>query len=425
MRGKWEYKGFWLDQPHPDRGGVFYACQYDAGGRRVRRKSLRTADFETAKQALIDLAGATPRNLSPETVSTAHVLEHYLDGPAKNIRTAVYAERVAQIVGEFLTARNNVAAPVAWWTPSRQLDFAKWAIETLAHKPSTVERNFNVLRAAFRDAAAVKLRLDAMGQEVEAAIISHAPAIGMKAAKIALALRVPNEPRRAVMPTLDEVAKFIDALDAPHLRRWALLALATWARPEAVADITYSALDVRANALALNPEGRAQNNKRRATLYAPRHLSAALTAWHAADKAATKDGEAAPDTPLMWHGEPVACVKKAIRRIAKAGALPITQKTFRTWMATTVRDLAPMVPREQRSIWLGHSVTEGSRTTNYYELTEPAYLRDVALATDFVICELQRRCKTRFVAIELRLTKEELVRIGVRQTSEKLAASEV
>ena len=411
MRGKWEFKGFWLDQPHPERGGYFYACQYDAGGRRVVRKSLRTADFEAAKQALVDLASATPRNLSPETVSTAHVIEQYLDGHAQGIATAAYAERVGQIVGEFMQARGNAAAPVSWWTPSRQLDFCRWCVETLNHKPATIERNLNVVRAAFRDAATVKLRLDAMGQETEAAIISHAPQIVYKAARIAKELRVPNEPKKPALPTPQDVARFIDALDTASLRRWVLLALATWARPEAITDLDYDAYDARSGALSLNPEGRAQTNKRRAAIYAPRHLVAALKLWRVEDK--PEAGEAWPPI-LRRYGKRIATVKLGVKQNAARLHVPITQKTFRTWMATTVREVAPKVPREKRSIWLGHAVEAGSRTTDFYEINEPAYLRDVALATDYVISELQKLCTTKFTAIELQLNDAELRRIGAR-----------
>jgi hypothetical protein len=51
-------------------------------------------------------------------------------------------------------------------------------------------------------------------------------------------------------------------------------------------------------------------------------------------------------------------------------------------MADQTRTLFRMVPREQRSLMLGHTVKEGSETTDYYESGDPWALADVALATD-------------------------------------------
>jgi hypothetical protein len=103
--------------------------------------------------------------------------------------------------------------------------------------------------------------------------------------------------------------------------------------------------------------------------------------------------------------------------------LAITQKTPRTFMATMVRKLCPLIPRELRSRWLGHRMQEGSKTTDHYEIDDPDYLRAVALATDFILCELQQRCETRLFAVEPRLKLAELARIGAKPTAKKLGKS--
>jgi hypothetical protein len=72
------------------------------------------------------------------------------------------------------------------------------------------------------------------------------------------------------------------------------------------------------------------------------------------------------------------------------------------------------VTREQRSIWLGHVVREGSQTTSNYEAEDPEFLEDVALATDFVMQQVQAKCRRRLFAIEMRLNRKELARIGAR-----------
>jgi hypothetical protein len=83
-------------------------------------------------------------------------------------------------------------------------------------------------------------------------------------------------------------------------------------------------------------------------------------------------------------------------------------------MATTIRRACRDVAREQRSIWLGHTVKEGSRTTDNYEADDPEFLTDVALAIDFVMQQLQTKCKRRPFAAEIRLNRSELARIGAK-----------
>ncbi len=51
-------------------------------------------------------------------------------------------------------------------------------------------------------------------------------------------------------------------------------------------------------------------------------------------------------------------------------------------------------------------------------------LADVALAVDCVICLLAERCKRRLFAIDVRLTKAELVSIGARQIPKNAVTEE-
>ena len=50
------------------------------------------------------------------------------------------------------------------------------------------------------------------------------------------------------------------------------------------------------------------------------------------------------------------------------------------------------MPREQRSLRLGHVVRDGSRTPSNYKSDDPNMLGDVALATDCVIALIQQHC---------------------------------
>jgi hypothetical protein len=69
---------------------------------------------------------------------------------------------------------------------------------------------------------------------------------------------------------------------------------------------------------------------------------------------------------------------------------------------------------------LGHTVKEGSDTTNYYESGDPWALADVALATDCIITLLPERTERPLFAVDALLTRDQLVAIGARGDAEKV-----
>ena len=420
----WEYGGYYLDVPHPERGGIYYACRYDAGTRTVRRRSLRTADGEEARQALVALvAGAPARSAEecplPGEVLTVHVLEAYLNGHATTIASEAQAARAIEIIVEYLRdGAKDLTVPVSFWTPSRQLDLARFCHQRHNHSAAYIDRTLSVLGAALNDAAAVKMRVDPIGRHVEGALVAHAPKIVYQRVRISRELRIAPPRKGGFVPSMAEMATFIDAVETPHLKRWIILALNTWARPEAIADFDPGTqYDRTIGIVKLNPVGRIQTNKRRPDIPVTRGLADWLDRWSQEDVAAwikrygERPREAVP--LLVYKGKRVKQVKQAIKRIADDAGVPdLTQKSFRSFMSTHVRKLCPGVSREFRSGWLGHTVREGSATTEHYEGLPFDILEDVALATDFVISELQKLTDTRLFAIEVRLNRDELRKIG-------------
>ena len=421
---RWAFGDFYLDQPHPDRGGQWYACRYDRGTRNVRRKSLGTSDFESAKQKLVALAAISPFAADeaphPKNVLTLDVMRAYLLGHASGLRTEVYAKRAFDLVLAYLKDRSILAAPVSYWTPSRQLDFARYLHDKHEHKATTIERIMAVLISAFKDAALVKTRTDPLGSSVEGALMSHAPALAYRKDRIIKELRLPDQTPDIFVPTMEEMAKFIDALHYRHLRRWVVIALATWARPEAITEFQpLRQYDRRTGLINLDIEGRRLTNKRRAKIPAPQALKDALDVWYREDvDSAREAGLGPPDPwfPLMRGPRPVATVKRGVKLTANSiGLQGLTQKSTRTFMATMVMKLCPSVSREFRSRWLAHTIDEGSRTTNFYEKGDPTYLNDVALATDYVLQQLDILCTKPFLTVELLLNHEDLTRIGAKR----------
>lgn len=423
-----EIGGYYLARPHPEHAGIVYACRYDAGAGCVRRRSLGTADWNAAKIKLATLVVASPAAAEgsvpgPDQVMTIAALANYLDGHATTIRSEDDAVRAVDLAKQYLNDKlKNPMAPVSIWTPARQLDFARWLHETYRHKPTSIERRLDVICSAFIDMTKVKLRKDPLGQDVETALMTHAPKFVYKRAKIARELKLPPPKPRHSGHSLEAVASVLDALEQPHLFRYAILALNTWARPEAIADFDPST-QLIGGLIDLNPPGRVETNKRRARIPVTRCLRFWLGEWQREDAEMRAQIEAAgeplPDPALItFNGRRVASVKKAIKaRTLAIGVAKFSPGTFRHVMATTVRRLCRTVSREQRSIYLGHAVKEGSRTTDNYEAFDPDYLEDVSLATDFVMQELQRYAKRKLVSIDGRLTRRELARIGARPSA--------
>ena len=80
-----ELGGYYLERTHPEHLGFWYACRYDPGTRQVRRRSLKTRDFEEAKVKLAALVasapssanrvgppGPDPRHISTNAARTLH-----------------------------------------------------------------------------------------------------------------------------------------------------------------------------------------------------------------------------------------------------------------------------------------------------------------------------------------------------------------
>ncbi len=425
-----EIDGWYLDRPHPDRGGFVYACRYDAGAGCVRRRTLKTTNWEEAKISLAALILSAPATAGgtvpgPDQILTVAALANYIDGHATTIRSESDAVRAAELARQYLEEHaKKPMAPVSFWTPSRQLDFSKWLRETFGHSPASIERRLDVVCAAFHEMTEVKLRLDPFGQEIETALMTHAPKFVYKRARIARELKIaPSKPRHNTL-TIEDMATVLDAMTLEHHFRFAIMSLNTWARPEAVSDFD-PATQRQHGMIDLNPPGRVETNKRRPLIPETRGLAGWLDHWAAADDAARAMAIQAglqppPAALLVFQGERVASVKKAMSRNAEKLGIKLSPGRFRHFMSTMVRRLCKGVTREQRSIWMGHAVKEGSQTTSNYEAEDPEFLADVALATDFVMQQVQTKCSRRLFAIETRLNQKELSRIGARPNEKAL-----
>jgi hypothetical protein len=117
------------------------------------------------------------------------------------------------------------------------------------HAISTISRNLGVLAAAVAHA---KLPVHVIYSE--GAVLSKWPAFKPKPA------------RKIFEPTDEELARLLKAAMPVNLRRWILNSMATGGRPEAVLNLTPSSRVRDLRLIDLNPVGRRQNKKYRATV---------------------------------------------------------------------------------------------------------------------------------------------------------------
>ena len=170
--------------------------------------------------------------------------------------------------------------------------------------------------------------------------------------------------------TRGEVARLIEAANAPHVRLAIRLMIGTGARQAAALELTWDRGDFRRAMIHLhNPFDRARR-KGRASVPASRSLLDHLA-----------EAQAGAMTPFVieWAGAPVASIKKGLKTAGKAIGRP---------------DVSAHMLRHSAAVWLaedGHSMDEIAQflghsspamTARVYARFSPDYLRKLATSLD-------------------------------------------
>lgn len=305
-------------------------------------------------------------------------LNFYYENDAKFKPSENQAFRAIQLMSEFASQKIGATARVSAFSPLRQREFMRWCAEKHDHSAGTIARNLTVVSAAFHYACKPQLIRDGFNNETEVLLLDSAPNVCTQAKEVARLTDLPDSTPRDWLPTFEELGRFIDAIDIrqENLFRFVMLALNTWARPEAILDLRTDK-QVRWNfgLIDLNPPGRRQTKKYRPKIRLTENLRDWLRHW---DQSA----------PMTWDDQPIATMKRTFKRHAVGCGFPqFTQYTIRHFMATSVRRAKPPVSKEQRDVWLGH---DDGRTARWYEHHDPDFLEDARRATDGIIEELQR-----------------------------------
>lgn len=336
---------FWLHQgPSEQHWSI---CWYDATAKRTRRKSTGEREHSQAEIRLAEhvLEHDKPKNAAPESVGLGQILVIY----AQEHITTLASRESGFIAVEHLN-RHFGDCPISDLTPDAVEGYVTARREHVSD--STIRRELTVLSGAIS-------RAHRRGILLSAPFIEN--------------IR-PNDPPERKL-TIDEMARLVNAIDAPHVMDWFMAAATTLARPENVLDLTRNQINFDDRLITLNPKGRRQTIKRR-----PIVPMCDTFAWWFRDIDRVYLVE--------WKGQPIRSMKRAIRRLRRVVGLPATfvSKSIRHTMATELRRRGVSV--DDLAGVLGHS---RNPITELYGEYSPDYLGDVSRAIDAYFVDLQKR----------------------------------
>lgn len=165
--------------------------------------------------------------------------------------------------------------------------------------------------------------------------------------------------------TKAEFRTFLEGCAAPHVKLFAMLAVTTGGRKSAILQSKWDQVDFTRCLLDLNPEGRKQNGKYRATVPLNDMIMPALR---------EAKGNAATPYIIEHRGNPLLDIKKGIAAASARSGIKVHPHMFRhsaaVWMAED------RVPMSEIASFLGHR--DMRVTLRIYARYHPDYLREAA-----------------------------------------------
>ncbi len=355
---------------------VWYIYWRDEITRRVKRRSSGTYDRDEAEEIIGTFIreGAHKQRSSPGPIDTpdryfiASALRWYAQEKGLEIASGEFVGIAIEYLIDFFGPRTTVSTI----TPqvlkryarerkrkTREFKLSDGTVKKVANdKPisvGTVRRELSVLSAALNHA-------------VYNGRLTSAP-------KIVLPPSAPNKTRYLER---DEIERLLKECNEPHLKLFVLLALNTGARKGALLDLRWQQIDFANRIIFLNPEGRAQTNKRRAVVPINDRLYDALieeqfALKHRAEERAKKKKPPYPpcNHVITFRGAPVTDIKTGFRNACQRAEIScVTPHTLRH-TAGTIMALAGVDLFLIAKV-LGHSV---QKTTELYAHFRPDYLR--------------------------------------------------
>lgn len=301
-------------------------------GKRVSRKSLsaRDAAGAAAEFARIVAVASQPVDPTVETIWDAYLVDKKGRRIATNMTWS--KTRIVPFFGAMKPADINPKVCRAYTDKRR----------ALGKKDATIRTELNQLRTALLWAEKHKM-------------IGAAPPMEMPPAGM------PRE-RRLSRDEFDRL--LMETTNAPHLRLYLLLAIATAGRNAALLQLTWDRVDFNRGLVILGVKGVVRPMKGRATVPMTDELRAALSAARP---------HALSDRVIEFAGKPVASVRTSLSKAAARANLPgvsphVLRHSAACWMAEDG------VSMQEIAAVLGHS--DALITQRVYAQLSPTYLRN-------------------------------------------------
>ncbi|WP_338240344.1 tyrosine-type recombinase/integrase [Aurantiacibacter hainanensis] len=191
-------------------------------------------------------------------------------------------------------------------------------------------------------------------------------AVGERHIPAAPPIKLPAMPETSVgHVTKDEFRRFLDGCATPHIKLFAMLGVTTGGRKTALLEAKWEQVDFTRRILNLNPEGRRQNSKYRATVPLNDVIMPALCEAHLGRTT---------EYIIEHNGAPCKDIKKGFAAAARRSGVSLhphmLRHTAAVWMAED------RVPMAEIASYLGHR--DINVTVRVYARYHPDYLREAA-----------------------------------------------
>lgn len=335
---------YWLSKTAKSQ--AWQRTHYCTKTRQTKRSSLGTADFDQAQIALTEwfIRNATGGKRPSDQVLLDEVLMAYYDQHASKVRAASRIKYQLRHVQAFFAGMTVSAA-----CKKQTMGLFTLKMREYGLKESYINNILSVIRAAVYRAHDNEL-------------LSDKPVI--KAIKEAL-----GEPKGRPLEVEEIQALLREAKG--HVWLMMVLALGTGARPEALLELTWEQIDLRAGVIKLNADGRVQTRKRRPVVRVPPTLAKVL-----------KAEQRCSGNVILYRGHPYRRYHEAWKKAKLAAGLTgtVTPYSMRHTVARWCRS-------EGVSGWevaeqLGHSGGSRLSITERYTGHDPAYLNHACTAIE-------------------------------------------
>ena len=327
--------------------GTFYIHWYDPATRQTPGITTRTRDREQARRALAEHSLKSEKPAISPDAQLAGALQSYYVKHARALPSA-HANRAATRDALDIWGDVNVSE----LDRDKQLQLVR-ELRARGLSDWTIDKRLNTIWAA----------MNWYKRDNTALVIP---------AQITAADWKPVLRDRDRTFTLEELAALFDAASAApsdsrytreHWWRFLVLAIGTASREAALRELTWAQVDLRIGRIRLNPEGRAQTKKRRATVPIAPTLAAELASW-----------ERTSEYVITYYDKPLA-TREFFDLLAETagvtGSPNVIRHSVRTWLADQG------VPDADADLFMGHK-DEGSHTGARYKHRRPEYLVSVS-----------------------------------------------